>query len=154
MDARPLLSLIALVASALAPGIQAQSCERLSKLASPTVSITVAKTIDTGVFTLNGSTTTIPHLPAFCRVVAIIKPTADSDIETEVWLPVADWKGKFLAIGSGGWGGSIAHDEMADALRRGYAPALPMMAILAAAPVSSLVTRRSSSTSPTVLSTR
>ncbi len=121
MNAGLLLSLIALVASALAPGLQAQSCERLSKLASPTVSITFAKTIDTGAFTPDGSATTISHLPAFCRVVAIIKPTADSDIGTEVWLPVADWKGKFLAVGSGGWGGSIAYDEMADALRRGYA---------------------------------
>jgi feruloyl esterase len=121
MNAGLLLSLVALVASAPAPGLQAQSCERLLKLASPTVSITFAKTIDTGTFTPDGGASTISHLPVFCRVVAIIKPTADSDIGTEVWLPVADWKGKFLAVGSGGWGGSIAYDEMADALRRGYA---------------------------------
>jgi feruloyl esterase len=121
MIAGLLPSLLALVASPLAPGLQAQSCEKLSKLASPTVSITYAKTIDTGAFTPDGTATAISHLPAFCRVVARIKPTADSDIGTEVWLPVADWKGKFLAVGSGGWGGSIAYDEMADALRRGYA---------------------------------
>src|SRR3984893_6983696 len=121
MNAGLLLSLIALVASALAPGLQAQSCERLLKLASPTVSITFAKTIDTGTVTPHGSASTISHLPVFCRVVAIIKPTADSDIGNEVWLPVADWKGKFLAVGSGGWGGSIAYDEMADGLRRRYA---------------------------------
>jgi hypothetical protein len=65
MNAGLLLSLIALVASALAPGLQAQSCEMLSKLASPTVSITFAKTIDAGAFTPDGSTTTISHLPAF-----------------------------------------------------------------------------------------
>jgi feruloyl esterase len=121
MNTGLLLSLIALVASALTPALQAQPCEKLSKLASPTVSITFAKTIDTGVFTLDGSSTKISHLPAFCRVVAIMKPTADSDIGAEVWLPVADWNGRFLAVGSGGWGGSIAYDEMADALRRGYA---------------------------------
>jgi hypothetical protein len=39
MNAGLLLSLIALVASALAPGLQAQSCETLSKLTSPTVSL-------------------------------------------------------------------------------------------------------------------
>src|SRR3984893_5563648 len=121
MNVGLLLSLIALVASALAPGLQAQSCERLLKLASPTVSITFAKTIDTGTFTPDGSASAISLLPVFCRVVAIIKPTADSDIGTECWLPVADWKGKFLAVGSGGWGGSIAYQEMAGALRRGYA---------------------------------
>jgi feruloyl esterase len=121
MNAGLLLSLIALVAGAPAPGLQAQSCETLSRLTSPTVSITFAKTIDTGALTPDGSTATISHLPAFCRVVATIKPTADSDIGTEVWLPVANWNGKFLAVGSGGWGGSIAYDEMADALRRGYA---------------------------------
>jgi feruloyl esterase len=121
MNAGLLLSLIVLVASALPPGLRAQSCERLSKQTSPTLSITFGKTIDTGAFTPDGSAATISHLPAFCRVVAIIKPTADSDIGTEVWLPLAGWNGKFLAVGSGGWGGSIAYDEMADALRRGYA---------------------------------
>jgi feruloyl esterase len=39
----------------------------------------------------------------------------------EVWLPTEGWNGKFLAVGSGGWGGSIAYSDMADALRRGYA---------------------------------
>ncbi|HEX4485008.1 MAG TPA: tannase/feruloyl esterase family alpha/beta hydrolase, partial [Terriglobales bacterium] len=50
-----------------------------------------------------------------------LKPTADSDIRAEIWLPTKNWNGKFLAVGSGGWGGSIAYDAMADALRRGYA---------------------------------
>jgi feruloyl esterase len=36
-------------------------------------------------------------------------------------LPVTGWNGKFMAVGSGGWGGSIAYEAMAEALRRGYA---------------------------------
>ena len=119
MNAGLVLSFITFAASALAPRLQAQDCESLTKLVSPTVSIALAKTIDTGAFTRDGNT--IPHLPTFCRVVATIKPTADSDIGIEVWLPVANWNGKFLALGSGGWGGSIAYAEMASALRRGYA---------------------------------
>jgi feruloyl esterase len=91
------------------------------KLVSPAVSITLAKVVDTGTFTLPGSTTVFLHLPAFCRVAANLKPTSDSDIRIEVWLPTAEWNGKFLAVGSGGWGGSIAYEDMADALRRGYA---------------------------------
>jgi feruloyl esterase len=104
--------------------LHAQSCESLSKLVSPTVSITLAKTIDAGAFTPAGSTRTFPDLPAFCRVAANLKPTADSDIRAEIWLPISGWNGKFAAVGNGGWGGSIsstAYDDMADALRRGYA---------------------------------
>ena len=101
--------------------LHAQSCERLSQLASSTVSITLAKVVDVGNLTPAGSTNTLPNLPPFCRVAADLKPTPDSDIHIEVWLPMAQWNGKFLAVGSGGWGGSLSYDEMADALRRGYA---------------------------------
>jgi feruloyl esterase len=68
-----------------------------------------------------GSRSDLSSLPAFCRIVAKLKPSSDSDIGIEVWLPVSGWNGKFLAVGSGGWGGSIAYDAMADALGRGYA---------------------------------
>ena len=119
-----MFSLIVLVATFAPATLQAHSCESLSKLVSPTVSITLAKTIDAGAFTPAGSTTTLPDLPAFCRVAANLKPTADSDIRAEIWLPISEWNGKFVAVGNGGWGGSIsstAYDDMADALRRGYA---------------------------------
>jgi len=100
---------------------RAQSCEALQTRESPTVSIAVATTIPAGAFKLSGSGTALSDLPAFCRVVLRLKPTSDSDIGVEVWLPIATWNGKFLAVGSGGWGGSIAYDAMAEALRRGYA---------------------------------
>ena len=50
-----------------------------------------------------------------------LKPTSDSSIHIEVWLPAAHWNGKLMAVGSGGWGGSLSYPDMADALRRGYA---------------------------------
>jgi feruloyl esterase len=89
-----MLFLIVLVAIFVPATLQAQSCESLSKLVSPTVSITLAKTIDAGAFTPAGSTTTFPDLPAFCRVAANLKPTADSDIRAEIWLPISGWNGK------------------------------------------------------------
>jgi feruloyl esterase len=104
--------------------MRAQSCEGLAKLSSPTVSITVAKTVGAGSFTPAGSSDAIPSLPAFCLVNATLRPTSDSDIQTEIWLPIANWNGKFVAVGNGGWGGAVgeeAFEEMADALRRGYA---------------------------------
>jgi feruloyl esterase len=41
-----------------------------------------------------------------------------------LWLPTADWNGKFMAMGNGGFGGSIqGFGEMQNALRLGYATA-------------------------------
>src|SRR5687767_13859303 len=39
-------------------------------------------------------------LPAFCRVQATLTPTPDSDIRIEVWLPAANWNGKYVGIGN------------------------------------------------------
>jgi feruloyl esterase len=60
-------------------------------------------------------------LPAFCRVAATLKPTADSNIKIEVWMPASGWNGRFQGVGNGGWDGSIAYAGLASALRRGYA---------------------------------
>ena len=60
-------------------------------------------------------------LPAFCRVAATLKPTDDSDIKIEVWLPASGWNGKFQAVGNGGWAGVISYGAMAEALHDGYA---------------------------------
>ena len=54
-------------------------------------------------------------------MAATLKPTADSDIKIEVWLPVAGWNNKFQAVGNGGWAGTISYTALADAIRRGYA---------------------------------
>src|SRR5678816_881717 len=41
----------------------------------------------------------------------------------EIWLPAENWNGKFLAVGNGGWAGTISRDAIATGLRRGYAAA-------------------------------
>ncbi len=50
-------------------------------------------------------------------------PSPDSDIKIEVWLPIADWNGKFLAVGNGGLAGTITYGWLASALQEGYAAA-------------------------------
>jgi len=60
-------------------------------------------------------------LPAFCRVVAEVKPTSDSDIKLEVWLPVSGWNGKLEGIGVGGFAGSIDQVQPATSVKAGYA---------------------------------
>jgi feruloyl esterase len=64
-----------------------------------------------------------PRLPAHCRVAAVLKPSADSHIEMEVWMPAENWNGKFQAVGNGGWAGTISYAAMATALQEGYATA-------------------------------
>jgi len=62
-------------------------------------------------------------LPAYCRVAATLKPTADSDIRMEVWLPADNWNGKIEVVGNGGWAGVISYAAMAQAVKEGYAAA-------------------------------
>jgi feruloyl esterase len=82
-----------------------------------------AETITTGSFTPTGSTNAIQDLPPFCRVTATLRPTADSEIAVEVWLPLQRWNGKFAGVGNGGWAGRISYALLGDQLRRGYATA-------------------------------
>ena len=103
-----------------------RSCEDLASLTLPATTITSAKPVAPGAFAPpgnagRGAQEAMRDLPAFCRVAATLAPTSDSDIKVEVWMPAAGWNGKFLAVGNGGWAGSISYSDMADALRRGYA---------------------------------
>src|SRR5689334_19009499 len=107
---------------ALAPAVlPAATCESLAKQGAADFEIVSTTSVKAGAFAEPGSLQLHADLPAFCRVVATAKPTKDSAIGIEVWLPSATWNGKFLALGSGGWGGAIAYDALGDALKRGYA---------------------------------
>jgi hypothetical protein len=98
------------------------SCEALAKLALPTTTIKTAESVPAGSFKPPQGPA-IPDLPAFCRVAGVIKPSDDSDIEFEVWMPSAGWNGKFQGIGNGGFAGSIGFGALAAALAHGYASA-------------------------------
>ncbi len=118
----------AVLLAALMPGpavSAATSCESLSVSTLPNTTITVAQTVPAGGLALPaaGAATSqgFSSLPAFCRVAATLKPSPDSDIKMEVWLPASGWNGKFQAVGNGGWAGSISYPAMSEALRRGYA---------------------------------
>jgi len=104
----------------------AGSCEALSALSLPNAKIDLAKSVPAGDFALapnrpGGRSQSFKNLPAFCRIAATLTPTVDSDIKIEVWMPAANWNGKFQAVGNGGWAGTISYDAMAKALRNGYA---------------------------------
>jgi feruloyl esterase len=61
-------------------------------------------------------------VPARCRVNAILRPSSDSEIEMEAWLP-DNWNGKFQFVGGGGWAGIISFPAMVTAVQEGYATA-------------------------------
>jgi feruloyl esterase len=99
------------------------ACANLAALTIPSVTIKSATAVTAGPFAPPGSQTPMT-LPAFCRIEATARPTSDSDIKFEVWIPpVEAWNGKFEGVGNGGYQGSISYAAMATALRRGYATA-------------------------------
>jgi feruloyl esterase len=105
---------------------RAATCESLTGLMLPQTTITLAEAVPAGDFALPGGAPTpaaLKDLPAFCRVAATLRPSDDSDIKVEVWLPSSGWNGKFQAVGNGGWAGTISYAAMGLALHRGYAAA-------------------------------
>jgi len=63
-------------------------------------------------------------IPQHCRVKLTLKPTSDSNIYSELWMPTGNWNGKLLVVGNGGFAGSIqGYGDMQIALRLGYATA-------------------------------
>jgi feruloyl esterase len=125
------------------------SCESLATLKLPDTTISRAEVVAAGAFTppanaqLGGGRggrggNPFATLPSFCRVVASVKPTTDSDIQIEVWLPLGlpseargasgGWNGRFQAAGGAAGAnsavaGGINFPALANSVRAGYATA-------------------------------
>jgi feruloyl esterase len=122
---------------ALSPIAYGATCESLKSLSLEHTTITIAQSVPTGEFSLPNrgeGAALIKGLPAFCRVAATLQPSAESNIKMELWMPLANWNGKFQAVGNGGWAGTISYVSrdaasngrlggMAGALQSGYAAA-------------------------------
>ncbi len=50
-----------------------------------------------------------------------MRPTSDSKIRFEVWLPESGWNGRLLGVGNGGFAGVIGYQQLAGYLKRGFA---------------------------------
>ena len=81
----------------LAAPIWGATCESLASFALPNTTITLAQPVAAGELTLPdktfggtpSATVALKDLPAFCRIAATLKPSQDSDIKVEVWLPAS-----------------------------------------------------------------
>jgi hypothetical protein len=61
---------------------------------------------------------------AACQVLVTSRPTPDSDIRIEVWIPRGEaWNGKYVQVGNGGLAGSIPSAAIRQRAQAGYASA-------------------------------
>jgi hypothetical protein len=108
------------------PAFAASRCESMAALKLPDTTITSAQEVAAGAFVPPGASAppaSAKDLPAFCRVMATLKPAKDSDIKVEVWLPLTGWNGKYRGQGNGGFAGSIVYFGMGVAIAEGFATA-------------------------------
>jgi feruloyl esterase len=110
-------------------------CEALTKLNLPHTEVIEATVVMKGGFTPPAGPVGAPAgpmgggppnavyatLPSFCRVMATLRPTSDSDIKIEVWMPTEGWNGRLEAVGNGGYGSNISYQGLAQAVEKGYA---------------------------------
>ena len=102
------------------PVAAAASCESLMSLSLPSTTITLAK-VETAAELPGVKLPPAKPLPDTCRVAATLRPSSDSEIAMEIWMPVSNWNGKYLAVGNGAFNGTIGYGAMMTALARGYA---------------------------------
>jgi hypothetical protein len=104
-------------------------CAELTKLTFSDAAIRVSETTPPGSFVpadhtaADSESQVFKSMPAFCHLALVLRPSADSEINVEVWMPASGWNGKFQGQGNGGFAGSIDYFAMALAIRAGYATA-------------------------------
>jgi feruloyl esterase len=92
------------------PGNAARACEVLTSVKSESASFTQATSVSgplkIGALDVNQT---------FCRVQGVARPTSDSEIKFEVWLPPSAqaWNGRFKLNGTGGYAGAVPHARLA-----------------------------------------
>jgi hypothetical protein len=113
-----------------APAIsRAQSCSALGRVRLENTTVTSAQLVDSGKFVppvmMRRASpeffTAFNALPTFCRVQAVARPSSDSEINIEVWLPAAGWNRRYLGAGNGSFGGSINYYRLGESLHSGFA---------------------------------
>ncbi len=107
-----------------APGAFAASpasdCKNLASVKVPRTTIVSAELVEAGTFK-PPSGDPLRNLKAFCRVAGVAKPSDDSDIKFEVWLPATEWNGRLWGAGNGNFAGYMPYGSLVARLAEGYA---------------------------------
>src|SRR6267378_43384 len=96
------------------------SCASLTSV-TPEASTITAAALVTPPATINGNTVTVP----LCRVQGVARPSFDSEIKFEVWLPAtaAAWTGRMKVNGTGGYAGATPYGRLAQDIGDGFSTA-------------------------------
>src|SRR6266576_2215896 len=107
-------------ALAMCGAAYAVDCNSLISVTSDSSTMTAAGSI-TPPATISGVAVTVP----FCRVQGTARPTSDSEIKWEVWLPqtAAEWTGRMKVNGTGGYAGAIPYARLAQDIGDGFVTA-------------------------------
>jgi feruloyl esterase len=99
----------------------ASDCASLTTVASEASTITSAAIV-TPPATVGGVAVTGKP---FCRVQGVARPSSDSEIKFEVWLPgsAADWTGRMKVNGTGGYSGATPYARLAQDIGDGFVTA-------------------------------
>jgi feruloyl esterase len=116
------------IGAALALGLAAASgaayaaldCASLTTVTPDASTITSAALV-TPPTTIGGAAVTVP----LCRVQGVARPSFDSEIKFEVWLPptAADWTGRMKVNGTGGYAGATPYGNLARDIGDGFVTA-------------------------------
>ncbi|MDP4238214.1 MAG: tannase/feruloyl esterase family alpha/beta hydrolase [Bacteroidota bacterium] len=100
----------------------ARIIQEVRELKLPGVTIDEIQDVSTGNFTLKDGQK-ITGLPSFLRVACTSRPSKDSNIRIEVWIPENNWNGRFLGTGNGGGAGWISYGALQSGVMRGFVTA-------------------------------
>ena len=100
------------------------SCESLLTFAFPDTTIGAAASQPGGPYVAPDAWhLAFANLPPYCLVSATIKPTSDSNINVQVWMPTQRYNGRYLGTGNGGYAGGFFQSELAAGINNGFATA-------------------------------
>ena len=98
----------------------ASDCAGLTAVKPEATTITTATAVSAPA-SVGGARVTVP----FCRVEGVARPSPDSEIKFEVWLPPAidNWTGRLKVNGTGGFTGGIPYPRLAQDVGDGFVTA-------------------------------
>jgi len=116
----PRLMLTFGVAALASTANAASDCAGLAAV-KPEATTIASATVVAAPATVGGSKVGVP----FCRVEGVARPSSDSEIKFEVWLPAANdkWTGRLKVNGTGGFSGGIPYPRLAQDVRDGFVTA-------------------------------
>jgi feruloyl esterase len=121
---KAILLALCLLSAGAAPAVAAADCEGLknSRIEFTTIDSAEDQTPPTKLTTSTFTGSMDLSIDrAFCRVRGTIRPSPTSNIRFEIWLPAADWNGRYLQVGNEGLAGFIPRQPLAKAIEAGYA---------------------------------